>query len=159
MNTQIRTPNMNLWRNWRWIASILGVTLIAFVGCTLFRTDPVPANLDYSTTRTSSSGLYRLSYTPSIAPIPINQLHTWTLHLETAQGQPINDATILVNGDMPQHGHGLPTKPVVTDKLGNGNYLVEGMKFQMTGWWVMDFAVTANGKPDKIEFNLMLEGR
>jgi hypothetical protein len=60
---------------------------------------------------------------------------------------------------MPQHGHGLPTKPVVTDKLGNGDYLVEGMKFQMTGWWVMDFAVTTKGKSDKIEFNLMLEGR
>jgi YtkA-like len=159
MNTQIRTQPVNPLRHWRWIASIMGLTLIAFIGYTLFRTDPVPANLDYSTTRTSSGGLYKMSYTPSIAPIPINQLHTWTLQLENAKGQPINDATILVNGDMPQHGHGLPTKPVVTDKLGNGNYLVEGMKFQMTGWWVMDFAVTTAGKTDKIEFNLMLEGR
>jgi hypothetical protein len=132
------------------------MVLVAFVGCALFRSDPVPANLDYSSTRVSSGGLYRLTYSPSLTPIPINQLHNWTLHLETAQGQPINDATILVNGDMPQHGHGLPTKPVVTDKLGNGNYLVEGMKFQMAGWWVIDFAVTVNAKPDKVEFNLML---
>jgi YtkA-like len=132
------------------------MALVAFVGCALFRSDPVPANLDYSSTRVSSGGLYRLTYSPSLTPIPINQLHTWMLHLETAQGQPINDATILVNGDMPQHGHGLPTKPVVTDKLGNGNYLVEGMKFQMAGWWVIDFAVTVNAKPDKVEFNLML---
>jgi YtkA-like len=159
MSTQIRTANVNPLRHWRWVASILGVVLVALVGYKLLGTKPVPANLDYSTSRTSSGGLYKMSYTPNLSPIPVNQLHTWTLHLENAQGQPINDATILVNGDMPQHGHGLPTKPVVTDKLGNGNYLVEGMKFQMTGWWVMDFAVTANGKPDKIEFNLMLEGR
>jgi YtkA-like len=156
MNTKTKTSKQNLWRNWTWIVGALGMALVAFVGCALFRSDPVPANLDYSSTRVSSGGLYRLTYSPSLAPIPINQLHTWMLHLETAQGQPINDATILVNGDMPQHGHGLPTKPVVTDKLGNGNYLVEGMKFQMAGWWVIDFAVTVNAKPDKVEFNLML---
>ena len=48
---------------------------------------------------------------------------------------------------MPRHGHGLPTKPRVTRPLGNGDHLVEGMKFNMGGWWVVKFRVAsaANG--------------
>ena len=38
-----------------------------------------------------------------------------------------------VDGDMPQHGHGLPTRPRVTRNLGNGDYQIEGVKFQMGG--------------------------
>jgi hypothetical protein len=117
----------------------------------------VPANLDYSTRRLSASGLYQASFTVSEPEIPINKLHTWTLHVETPDGQPIEDATIAVDGDMPQHGHGLPTRPQVSQNLGDGNYLVEGMKFQMGGWWVMDFDITVGGQTDRVSFNLMLK--
>jgi hypothetical protein len=58
---------------------------------------------------------------------------------------------------MPQHGHGLPSRPQVTKNLGSGNYLVEGMKFQMGGWWVMDFTINANGQTDAVHFNMMLK--
>jgi hypothetical protein len=117
----------------------------------------VPAGLDYSTTRLSDAGIYQASYTVSPPAIPINQLHTWTLHVETPDGQPVTGAQIGVDGDMPQHGHGLPTRPQVTQELGNGNYLVEGMKFQMGGWWVMDFDITVAGQTDRVSFNLMLK--
>ncbi len=118
---------------------------------------PVPANLDTSTTRTSDQGLYRATIIPSLDPIPINQVHTWTLHVETADGQSVDQAEITVDGGMPQHGHGLPTQPQVTKNLGNGNYLVEGMKFQMTGWWVVHFNISAGGQSDRVTFNLMLK--
>jgi hypothetical protein len=59
---------------------------------------------------------------------------------------------------MPQHGHGLPTAPQVTEYLGNGDYLVEGMKFQMGGWWEVRFNITAGDLNDTITFNLTLEG-
>ncbi|HMB24639.1 MAG TPA: FixH family protein [Anaerolineales bacterium] len=117
----------------------------------------VPANLNYSTTRTSEDGLFKVSYAPSTGTVPVNQMHQWTLHVETADGQPVEDATIAVDGDMPQHGHGLPTQPRVTENLGNGDYLVDGMKFQMGGWWLMDFTITANGKTDAVHFNMMLQ--
>jgi hypothetical protein len=58
---------------------------------------------------------------------------------------------------MPQHGHGLPTSPQVTQNLGNGDYLVEGMKFQMPGWWEVRFNILAGGQSDAITFNLTLE--
>jgi hypothetical protein len=120
------------------------------------RMSRVPANLDYSTTRASNDGLFRATYTPGVTPIPINRLHSWTLHLETPAGQPLEHATISVDGDMPQHGHGLPTRPVANTYLGHGDYLVEGLKYQMGGWWVMDFKVTAAGRTDTVRFNLLL---
>jgi len=45
----------------------------------------------------------------------------------------------------------------VTEYLGNGDYLVEGLKFQMGGWWVMDFVITAEGQSDTVQFNMMLK--
>jgi hypothetical protein len=117
----------------------------------------VPSDLDYSTTRNSDQEFFRVSYTSSEDGVPVNQMHQWALHVETLDGQPVEDATIAVDGDMPQHGHGLPTRPQVTKNLGNGDYLVEGMKFQMGGWWVMDFTITANGQTDAVHFNMMLE--
>jgi len=117
----------------------------------------VPTALDYSTTRLSDKGLFNVSYTASTGTVPINQIHQWTLHVETADGQPVEGATISVDGDMPQHGHGLATSPRVTKYLGNGDYLVDGMKFQMGGWWLMDFTIEANGQSDAVHFNMLLK--
>ena len=143
-----------------WIGGIVGglVLLLAIaIGVMAARMNHVPSDLDYSTTRLSDNGLFHVSYTASTGAVPVNQMHQWTLHVETADGQPIDDAEITVDGDMPQHGHGLPTKPRVTKNLGNGDYLVEGMKFQMGGWWLMDFTITSNGQTDAVHFNMMLK--
>ena len=114
------------------------------------------SGLDYSSTRLSENGLFLVSYASSESVVPVNQMHQWTLHVETADGELVKDATITVDGDMPEHGHGLPTRPQVTEYLGNGDYLVEGMKFQMGGWWVMDFTITTNGHTDAVHFNMKL---
>jgi len=115
-----------------------------------------PANLDYSRTRTSEAGHYRATIHPQGDSIPQGRLHRWTLHLETVNGAPVDSAKLLVDGGMPQHGHGLPTKPRVTRDLGNGAHLVEGMKFNMGGWWVVKFRVAAAQGPDSLVFNLKL---
>lgn len=117
---------------------------------------PVPANLDTSTTRVTENGLYKMTIKPDAAPIAINEIHTWTLHVETPDAKPVENAVITMGGGMPQHGHGLPTEPKVTKYLGDGNYQVEGVKFQMTGWWEVKFNVTAEGKADNVTFNLIL---
>jgi hypothetical protein len=31
------------------------------------------------------------------------------------------------------------------------------MKFQMTGWWVVDFDINAGGTTDRASFNLLLK--
>jgi hypothetical protein len=150
----------NRTRVWKWIlggaGALLLVALAAF-GFMLWRMNYIPADLDLSTTRLSNQGLYRVSYAPRRGPIAINQLHAWTIHVATPDGRPVTDAAIAVDGDMPQHGHGLPTQPQVTEHLGNGDYLVEGMKFQMGGWWVVDFSIDAAGQHDTVRFNMILK--
>ena len=116
-----------------------------------------PSELDYSAERTTENGVFKVSYS-SDENIVINKMHTWTLHVETVDGQPVENAVITVDGGMPQHGHGLPTAPQVTEYLGNGDYLVEGLKFQMGGWWEVRFNITAGDVTDTITFNLALEG-
>ena len=154
------TPKSKLVRVLIWIGEIFGGLVLLYailMGVMMARMGDVPSDLDYSMTRLSDKGVFHVSYVASTGTVPINQMHQWTLHIETADGQPVEDATISVDGDMPQHGHGLPTRPKVTKNLGNGDYLVDGMKFQMGGWWLMDFTIKANGQTDAVHFNMMLQ--
>jgi hypothetical protein len=115
-----------------------------------------PGDLDYSRTRASEGGRYRATIRPQGDSIPKGRLQRWTLHLETAAGAPVDSAAVGVDGGMPQHGHGLPTKPRVTRALGNGDHLVEGMRFNMGGWWVVKFRVSAAPGRDSVVFNVKL---
>jgi len=144
----------------RWIIGSLVILVVIGLGYAAFsmiKMSYVPPNLDYALTRLSTNGVYRATYSSSETPVPVNELHTWKLHVETADGKPVDDAAISIFGDMPQHGHGMPTQPQITEQLGNGDYLVEGMKFQMGGWWKIDFTIEANGQSDQVSFNLMLQ--
>jgi len=136
----------------RAIAAAAALSLVT--GCMMFA--KAPEDLDYSRTRRSESGLYRGTILPQGDSIPQGRLQRWTLHLETAEGAPVDSATVSVDGGMPQHGHGLPTKPRVTRALGNGDHLVEGMKFNMGGWWVVKFRVNATPGSDSLVFNVKL---
>jgi hypothetical protein len=133
---------------------LASLAAVLFTGCMLFAQPP--ETLDYSRTRASENGLYRGTILPQGDSIPQGRLHRWTLHLETASGAPIDSAEIRVDGGMPQHGHGLPTQPRVTRHLGNGDHLVEGMKFNMGGWWVVTFRVASAAGSDSLTFNLKL---
>lgn len=150
---------------------ILGATVVILVGAVLailaigpqaimgrvMGVGETPDDLDLSESRLSDQGLFQVAYTSSVDPVPVNQMHTWTLHIETAAGEPVEQAEITVDGGMPQHGHGLPTQPQVTQYLGDGDYLVEGMKFNMPGWWEVKFHISANGQSDSLTFNLTLQ--
>lgn len=138
----------------RFAFSVAAVAAVALAGCRMFM--PVPSDLDYSSVQLSEQGSYRVSYASDPAPAPVSKLHTWTITVQTPDGKPVDGAEIKVDGDMPQHGHGLPTKPVVTESLGNGAYKVEGMKFQMGGWWQIYLDIESQGKRDKATFNLKL---
>ena len=105
----------------------------------------------------SEHGLFVGSWTSVPATPPINVFHEWVLHIDTAGGVPVEGALLTVDGDMPAHGHGMPTMPRVTADLGGGDYRVEGMSFQMGGYWVIDIAVTAAGQSDVIHFGLELQ--
>ena len=134
------------------VASALAVVLLN--ACMMFA--KVPQNLDYSRTRISAEGRYRVTIHPAGDSIPKGRLQQWTLHVETSAGVPVDSIRALVEGGMPQHGHGLPTKPQVTRALGGGDHLVEGMKFNMGGWWVVKFMLNAPSGVDVVTFNVKL---
>lgn len=105
---------------------------------------------------TSDRGLFDVSYTTELEPLQINVLHSWTLHLEDAGGAPILGATIEADGGMPQHDHGLPTRPRITKELGNGDYQLDGIRFHMRGDWELTFTVEAEGKTDTVVVKVTL---
>jgi hypothetical protein len=132
------------------LAIVLSLASVT-AGCHRFAGE-VPAP-DITTVKTSEHGLYRATVRPGVTPIPVRRLQGWTLHLETVSGIPIDSATITVDGGMPQHGHGLPTRPRVVRALGNGDHQVEGLKFSMGGWWRMLFIVRTTAGMDTVVFN------
>jgi hypothetical protein len=117
---------------------------------------PVPDDLDLGTVRLGTGGLFRVGYETAPTPPPVGTLHTWTLTVTSPDGRPVEGADVRLDADMPQHGHGLPTVPRVTGEVAPGRYLVEGMKFQMGGWWVVDVVVEARGVRDEVRFDLLL---
>lgn len=137
------------------LARLMLIGAATLMGACMMFVKP-PADLDYSRTRISSNAVYRATITPEGDSVPQGKLHRWTLHLERTSGAPVDSATILVDGGMPQHGHGLPTKPRATRSLGQGDHLIEGMKFNMGGWWVVTFAVASSAGRDSLVFNLKL---
>ena len=134
--------------------SIAAAAALSVTGCMMFMKPP--KDLDYSRTQLSGRGLYRGSFEPVGDTIRVGRLHSWRLRLQTAEGVPVDTAAITVDGGMPQHGHGLPTKPRVTKHFGNGEHMVDGMKFNMGGWWVVKFRVAGASGPDSVTFNLKL---
>ncbi|MBI5633550.1 MAG: FixH family protein [Nitrospirae bacterium] len=115
------------------------------------------ADADYARTKLSKGGIFKASYTSEPDAVPVNRLISWKLKVETPDGRAVKDAEITLSGDMPEHGHGLPTQPRVTKNNNDGTYVVEGIKFSMTGWWTMTFTIKANGKTDSVTFNLQLK--
>jgi len=116
-----------------------------------------PKDLDLSLRHPSAQGRYVIQMEPPAAAPAINQIHSWQIKLSSPQGTPVRNARIAVDGGMPQHGHGLPTRPQVTREVADGTYLMEGMKFSMTGWWEIKLAIQAAEGSDTAVFNAVVD--
>lgn len=134
---------------WLLPVALIGVGVAAIM-------QPPPADLDLSLTRTTEHGLYIGTLEPAVSPIPVGTIQSWTIAVTTPDGKPVEHADLSIDGGMPQHGHGLPTEPQVTEELGGGRYTVEGMKFNMPGWWTLTLKVTGAAGTDSATFNLTL---
>ena len=89
--------------------------------------------------------------------IGISEFLSWKLTIKDAESnQAISPARIVVGGGMAAHGHGLPTQPQVTEHLGDGQYLVEGLKFNMAGEWQLVFDISTDEGSDRIVFEIMV---
>jgi hypothetical protein len=116
-----------------------------------------PADLDTSAVQTSAQKLFKVSYVSNDIPIPIGRITGWKLRVETADGRPVRNADIAIVGNMPEHGHGLPTQPEVAKGMEDGDYILQGLKFSMPGWWMITLRIKAQDMDDTVTFNLLLQ--
>ncbi|MBL8519897.1 MAG: FixH family protein [Betaproteobacteria bacterium] len=115
-----------------------------------------PTALDLSLDKLTKEGKFRVAL---VAPVPepaVHQIHDWSIRLMTPDGTPIAKGLVYLNGGMPGHGHGLPTRPITVGETAPGLYRVEGMKFNMPGHWELIVAIQANGTEDFAYFNWMV---
>jgi hypothetical protein len=105
--------------------------------------------------RPSAGGRYVATLEPA-KPLRPRQMQTVRITVRDAEGRAIDEAQISIDGGMPQHGHGLPTRPRVTRNLGDGMYEIEGVRFNMGGWWEFKLAIAGSRGADTVTFNLNL---
>ena len=132
----------------------LPLAALLLTGCMMFKRPPSEPKA-YEPTQLGAAQMYRATFTPA-ETIKVGKMHRWTIAITTADGAPVDSAAITVDGGMPQHGHGLPTKPIVTEHLGDGLHAIDGMKFNMGGWWVVKLAIAGSQGSDVVTFNLKL---
>jgi hypothetical protein len=142
---------------WRYAAAALVVVLIAAGGMmAMHGSSTPPADLDLSRSKSTENGVFLASIEPEAGSFKQGEMHSWVLTVRKPDGTAVEDASIAVDGGMPDHNHGLPTSPQATAHLGEGRYRVEGMKFNMGGWWVLRFAISSPAGADEAVFNLTL---
>lgn len=116
----------------------------------------LPAGPELALERPTDNKRYVVKVQSLAEPIVINRMHAWEATVKLPSGEPVPGARITVGGGMPQHFHGYPTQPRVTRELGNGRYLIEGMKFSMAGWWNLKLDIEASAGADKVTFNTII---
>ena len=104
----------------------------------------------------SRAGHFRVSVDADLKPLTINRIHSWVVRVQTRDGAPVLSADIAIRGGMPAHDHGLPTRPESTRNLGEGRYLVEGMRFHMTGHWEVVLRIDSGARRDQVAIALEL---
>jgi hypothetical protein len=135
------------------LAALLTLALTAFT-LSACSTKPPAGQFGFGP-RTSVSQRYTATIEAPTQPLKPRRLMKLTVSIHDLAGHPVDNATIEIDGGMPQHGHGLPTKPRVTRSLGDGRYEIEGLRFNMGGWWELRLAITsASAGTDSVTFNL-----
>ena len=115
-----------------------------------------PDNLDTSTTISTRSGSLSASYRTDFIEPPLNGVHSWHLELLDRDNRPVQGAEIAVSADMPEHLHGMTTRPVVSETDDPGLYLIRGVNFHMPGYWEVTLDISGAGSRNLLRFNLIV---
>jgi hypothetical protein len=145
-------------RNAKIVAAIAVVVVMAAVATVLSMKFfmSTPDDLDLARSKPSANGVYQVSIEPVLEPVEQGALHAWIVTVSSPDGKPVTDATLTLDGGMPQHGHGLPTRPQSAGPIGEGRYRIEGVRFNMSGWWMLKVGIDASAGKDEADFNIVL---
>ncbi|MBL8514559.1 MAG: FixH family protein [Betaproteobacteria bacterium] len=114
-------------------------------------------DFDWSLEKLSREGKFRVALMPPEHEPALHQIHSWSIRLMKPDGTLIEKGLVYLNGGMPDHGHGLPTRPETVGEIAPGVYRVEGVKFNMPGRWELIVAIQANGTEDFAYFNKFVD--
>jgi len=137
----------------RLLAAVLIFVLMLAACYTSAQAEPTPPPW----TADTKNGLFTVTLGPEANVIRINALQKWIVTIKDKNGRDVNPAQILLDGGMRAHGHGLPTQPQVTDYLGEGRYLIEGLRLNMVGAWTLMVGVDFNGQRDLVLFEFEID--
>jgi len=118
---------------------------------------PIQARETRVWTQHSDNGVFVVALQSKEANYSIGRFHHWVISVKDRDGRPVSNARIGVNGCMPSHGHGMQSQPVVTEYLGAGSYLLEGMKFNMAGSWLIVLGIDDGEFYDGVKFDVDIE--
>lgn len=105
----------------------------------------------------SADGTYRVRWEPEGGAIPDAEPFAIRLEVVRADGKPLaGDARILVDAEMPHHGHGMNLVPVVS-RAAPGKFVASGMLMHMPGRWVVAIDVEEDGLAERAQWYVEIE--
>jgi hypothetical protein len=85
--------------------------------------------------RPSHHGRYRPRMLAAPEDVAVGRMQQWMFELRTAHGQRVEDAVLRIGSWMPEGGVQARVQPRAYRDLGDGFYLVFGIRFDRPGWW------------------------
>lgn len=109
----------------------------------------------------SADGTYIATWEPENGALPDAEPFNMRFDVRRADGKPIDaHATIVVDAEMPHHGHGMNLVPTIT-RLGawNGHDLLvaSGMLLHMQGRWVLSLDIEEDGVLERTQWFVDVE--
>lgn len=86
--------------------------------------------------------------------IVVGSAADWTLELSGYNDDAL--VSLAFDAAMPDHGHGMPAPARVTGPFGPGKYLVEGVRFNMHGRWVITLQLGLQEGMQSVSFELQV---
>lgn len=122
---------------------------------------------DYGATKPTQVGRYRVGLTLEPAPPPLGELFRTRAAVTLEDGTPVETGVVKLDARMPQHDHGMETRPRVREGVcevkdtdssdrrcrhPGGVYVADGFKFHMSGDWTVTVEIDGPAGPDSTDF-------
>ena len=138
---------------------LIGVAVLASAGCKEDEPDAsgpeAISSAEWPATETTDGGSFEVTVDPEPEKIVLYKHFALDVKVGAKDGESSGIA-IVADADMPEHRHGMNTKPEVSE-IEAGHFRVEGMLFHMAGQWVITVDVTRGEKTESAEFPVYME--
>ena len=105
----------------------------------------------------SSRRNFEVQITDSL-PTTLNTIVSWPIKIKSLRANYVLDEVkLMIDGGMPHHGHGLPTTPTIKPTSKPDEYIIEGLKFSMPGYWEVRINASNGQKNDNVTIGFKID--